>query len=257
LIATEIQNGQPATTGYPLTLVIPCFNESAGLDQLEDRLESLLSVPARHPIREVIFVDDGSQDETLAGLERRFRDKSWARIVHHEENRGIAGAIKTGIQHAQCDWVATMDADCTYDPSQLEMLAERLSDDVSVVTASPYHPAGKVIGVPAWRLWLSRLASTAYRFLFHNHLYTYTSCFRIYRKSSLSSLPITQDGFVGIAEILWQIDRRGGRIIEVPATLSTRRVGYSKMRTLPVILQHMRFMTQAFFRNLYPARSDK
>lgn len=257
MIATETQNDHPATAGYQLTLVIPCFNEASGLDQLADRLESLLSVPARHPIREVIFVDDGSQDETLAGLKQRFRDKSWARIVHHETNRGIAGAIKTGIQNAHYDWVATMDADCTYDPSQLEILAESLSEDVAVVTASPYHPAGQVIGVPAWRLWLSRLASTAYRFLFNHPLHTYTSCFRIYRKSSLSSLPSTQDGFVGIAEILWQIDRRGERIIEVPATLSTRRVGYSKMRTIPVIAQHMRFMTQAFFYNFYSARFGK
>ncbi len=57
-------------------------------------------------------------------------------------------------------------------------------------------------------------------------------------------ITLREDGFVGIAEMLWQIARRGGVIEEVPVRLTGRRVGYSKMRTLPVILTHLKLMAR-------------
>jgi dolichol-phosphate mannosyltransferase len=117
-----------------------------------------------------------------------------------------------------------------------------MEQDVSLVTASPYHPDGQVCGVPAWRLQLSRLASWCYRVMTKTDLRTYTSCFRLYRKSHVVDLDIREPGFVGVAELLWQVARRGRRVVEAPAKLTSRRVGYSKMRTLPVILAHMKLM---------------
>jgi dolichol-phosphate mannosyltransferase len=95
------------------------------------------------------------------------------------------------------------------------------------------------------------LASRGYRFLFKQKLYTYTSCFRIYRKDVWTKLPISQDGFVGVAEIAWQIDRMGERIIEAPAVLTTRKIGFSKMRTLPVIRQHLVLMTKILISKIF------
>ena len=58
-----------------------------------------------------------------------------------------------------------------------------LAPDVDLVTASPYHPEGRVLNLTAWRLILSEGLSIIYR-LFHQHrLYTY-SCFRVYRRSA-------------------------------------------------------------------------
>src|SRR2546423_5300424 len=107
--------------------------------------------------------------------------------------------------------VASLDADCTYDPQQLASLLARLADDIDLVVASPYHPAGSVVGVPSWRLALSRLASRLYGLVMSNKLYTYSSCVRVYRRSSVIDLPPVQDGFAGIVELLWQLDRHGGR----------------------------------------------
>src|SRR5207247_1582762 len=82
--------------------------------------------------------------------------------------------------------VASLDADCTYEPTQLLSLLKLLTEGVDVVVASPYHPGGKVVGVPRWRLALSRLASRLYGLVMRNQLDTYTSCVRIYRRSSVA-----------------------------------------------------------------------
>lgn len=227
-----------------LSIVVPCFNEEQGLDQLTERLKLVRATFADRMDVEVVLVDDGSSDNTAAGLENRFGQFSWAKIVRHDQNRGITAAIMTGIKHASNDLVASIDADCTYDPIQIDALLNLMQDDVAMVTASPYHPNGSVEGVPAWRLGLSRMASTFYGVLLGTNLHTYTSCFRLHRRSAVEQLNISEDGFVGVAEMLWKVQRNGGKIVEAPARLTSRRVGFSKMRTVPVIFSHLKLMTR-------------
>jgi dolichol-phosphate mannosyltransferase len=240
-----------------LSIVVPCYNEELGLIQLHQRLCLVRENFVGGEIHEVVLVDDGSSDATWNLLQQLFGHYSWVRLVRHPSNRGITAAIRSGIEASSSPWVATIDADCTYDPLQLQELVSMIDERVAMITASPYHPSGLVIGVPKWRLALSKLASAAYRLLLKQKLHTYTSCFRIYRKDVWSKLPISHDGFVGVAEIAWQIDRMGESIIEAPAILTTRKLGFSKMRTLPVIRQHMVLMSRIFVsRILSPKRHN-
>jgi dolichol-phosphate mannosyltransferase len=86
-----------------------------------------------------------------------------------------------------------------------------------------------------------------YTRLFRTKLYSYTSCFRVYRRTALENLQIESDGFVGMAEILWRLENKGARMVEVPAVLNVRRYGQSKMRTLQVIGEHLGLMRQMAF----------
>ena len=175
-------------------------------------------------------------------------------LIQHPTNRGIAAAIQAGIEHARSEIVASLDADCTYDPLQLLPLVRLLSEGVDLVVASPYHPEGKVVGVPAWRLALSKFASRLYRVVLRNKLHTYTSCVRVYRRSSVVDLPLSNGGFVGIVELVWQLDRRGGIIAECPAVLSVRRTGQSKMRVARTALAHARMLGIAAWLRLFGPR---
>ena len=76
-----------------LTVVVPCYNEEDGLDQLADRLKTLKSHFSERLDIEVIFVDDGSTDNTAEGLDNRFQQFSWARVIQHESHQGITAAI--------------------------------------------------------------------------------------------------------------------------------------------------------------------
>ena len=234
-----------------LSIVVPCFNEELGVAQLHHRLCQVRDDFIGGEIREVVLVDDGSSDSTWDLFQQLFGGYSWVKLVRHSSNQGITAAIRSGIDASSSPWVATIDADCTYDPLQLQQLASLIDGRVAMITASPYHPSGQVVGVPKWRLALSKIASQAYRLLLKQKLHTYTSCFRIYRRDVWLKLPISQNGFVGVAEIVWHIDRMGERIIETPAVLTTRKLGFSKMRTLPVIRQHMTLMARILVSRLF------
>ncbi len=228
-----------------VSIVVPCFNESESFGQLVERLDALVGLWKNSFPVEVILVDDGSSDDTHALMLRAAEERSFVRVVQHERNRGIAAAIMTGIHAAWNEVVCTIDADCTYDPRQLTEMLPMLTADVAAVTASPYHPQGKVQNLPAWRLTLSRGASAMYRLIFRQKLHTYTSCFRVLRRDSVCQLKVRDEGFLGVTEILWRIDRGGGRIVEYPALLSVRRYGQSKLRVMSVATSHARFFMQA------------
>jgi len=140
--------------------------------------------------------------------------------------------------------VCSIDCDCTYDPVELKYMIPRLVEGVDLVTGSPYHPDGQVLGVPAWRLVLSRGASWLYRRTLKQPLHTFTSCFRVYRRDAMLELELREGGFLGVAELLARVLRNGGRVVEHPATLKVRVFGQSKMKTVRAILGHLRLLTR-------------
>lgn len=226
----------------PVTVVIPCYNEADGVGQLVERLHALETQAADCYDFRFLFVDDGSTDRTGETLERACFGWKRASVVHHDENHGITAAILTGLRHADTDIACSLDSDCTYDPLVLAQMIPLLTPDTDLVTASPYHRGGRVENVPAWRLMLSRMASRLYRLLAQQKLATYTSCCRVYRRSTVLALPTVRDGFQGVAELLLRLDHAGGRIIEHPATLHVRKFGQSKLRLVRCIAGHLQVM---------------
>jgi dolichol-phosphate mannosyltransferase len=237
----------------PLSVVVPCCNEAESLPKLAEALEALQAALADRYSVDFVLVDDGSRDETWRLLEARYANRDDVRLVRHETNRGVAAAIASGLAHAPAEIAASIDADCTYDPRQLEAMLPLLGPSVDLVVASPYHPLGCVAGVPRWRLAISRVASRLYRLLLRNKLHTYTSCFRVYRRAALAGLPATSPGFVGIVELLWLLDCRGSRIVECPAVLTVRTTGHSKLRVLRTALAHGRLLLRAALHRLLGA----
>ena len=239
-----VSTGAPAEPLVPITVVIPCFNEEL---ILPDRANTRRSVWTRLATRYDItwlFVDDASTDGTWEALQRVFSRRRDCRFVRHAVNQGVAGAMRTGLQHAQTEVVCSIDCDCTYDPHLLGEMVPLLTPDVDLVVASPYHPAGTVRNVPEWRLVLSRTLSRMYRLVLHHKLATYTSCFRVYRRSIVQQVEIHDTRFLGVAELVGRLDLAGGRIVEFPTTLQVRMLGRSKMKIVHTILGHLRLLAR-------------
>lgn len=186
----------------------------------------------------LLLVDDCSTDGTREALEREFGRASDCRIVHHARNQGVAAAIMTGIREAQTETVCSIDCDCSYDPGVLESMLP-LAASADMVTASPYHPHGRVRNVPGWRLFLSKSLSRLYSTVLRERIFTYTSCCRVYRRSKMLPLSLDHGGFLGTAEMLIRTKLAGGRIAEVPATLESRLLGESKMKVARTIRGHL------------------
>jgi glycosyltransferase involved in cell wall biosynthesis len=191
-----------------------------------------------------IFVDDCSKDATFEKLKELFGARTNVRIIRHEENKGVAAGIMTGLRAAETEIVCSIDADCTYDPHELTQMIPLLTEDAAMVTASPYHPAGGVRNVPAWRLSLSKGASFLYKTVLRQKLSTYTSCFRVYRRSRIENVELQENGFLGVAEMLGKLVLRGERVVEHPAILEVRLFGFSKMKTARTIAGHIKLLTK-------------
>jgi polysaccharide deacetylase family protein (PEP-CTERM system associated) len=228
----------------PLTLVVPCFNEERVLQYLANTLRQLEAEFADDYRFHYVFVDDCSTDSTWQELHRVFGEWQACRFVKHDANRGVAAAIQTGLQHADTAIACSIDCDCSYDPRQLRNLLPLLTEDVAVVTASPYHPQGTVHNVPGWRLFLSKGLSMLYRRVFRQKLHTYTACFRAYRCDLVSDIELSEGGYLGVAELLIKLDRCGRRIVECPAVLEVRLLGHSKMKAVRTIRGHLRLLGQ-------------
>jgi glycosyltransferase involved in cell wall biosynthesis len=226
----------------PVSVVVPCFNEEALLPSLAATLQSVQASLADEYDLHFVIVDDGSTDRTAELTASFFGPWPNCTLIRHRQNRGIAAAILTGIRAANTEIVCSVDADCTYDPHELAHMIPLLAGDVDLVTASPYHPQGHVANVPGWRLALSKVSSLLYRCVLRQKLFTYTSCFRVYRRSAVANTELTENGFQGVAEILARLDLQGSRIVEYPATLSVRQLGRSKMRIARAIGGHLRLL---------------
>ena len=227
-----------------VTVVVPCYNEEQSLAYLANTLRSVVGELGDRYRFSFVFVDDFSTDHTWQSLHTIFGADPRCTLVRHDWNRGVAAAIQTGLHSATADVVCSMDCDCTYDPHDLGRMIPLLTDDVDVVTASPYHPQGSVRNVARWRLFLSKGLSRLYRIVLHQKLYTYTSCFRIYRRQAAIGVTVQRGGFFGVAEMLGRLDLAGGRIVEFPTTLEGRMLGRSKMKVLRTIAGHLSLLTQ-------------
>lgn len=242
--ARVLQYAPANTEATPLTVVVPCYNEELILPYLANTLRSVAEQLRTRLDLRFVFVDDGSTDGTWRALQQLFGGRSDCQLIRSDVNRGVAAAIQRGIQAAATPVVASIDCDCTYDPHELAEMVPVLTDGVDLVTASPYHPRGGVMNVPGWRLLLSRRLSSLYRLVLRNQLYTYTSCFRVYRRDVAARIPVSRGGFLGVTEMLGRIDLAGGRIVEYPTTLKVRVLGRSKMRVLRTIAGHLRLLAE-------------
>lgn len=241
----------------PVSIVIPCFNEEQTLPYLGNTLRSVRrELGGDYEVR-FIFVDDASRDRTWNVLGSLFGGDAHCTLLRHRENQGVAAAIMTGIKHAETNVVCSMDCDCTYDPHELRRMIPLLKEGISLVTASPYHPQGKVLNVPSWRLLLSKTSSLLYRLVLRQKLATYTSCFRVYRRNDVADLSLDEGGFLGIAELLGRLDLQGRRVVEYPATLEVRLFGYSKMKLAKTIFGHLRLLFRLLAARIAQSRSAR
>lgn len=247
---TMVSGQQTASTTTPISIVIPCFNEETSVGYLANTLTTVRRKLETAWRPQIIFVDDGSSDRTCELLQEHFADDKAVQVIRHEVNQGVSAAILTGINYADTDIVCSMDCDCSYDPHELYQMLPLLTDGVSLVTASPYHKDGHVRNVPGWRLFLSRGLSAIYVHLLKQDLATWTSCFRVYRRQDIVDLPLREKGFLGTAELAASLVMNNREIVEYPTTLEVRLFGFSKMKTVRVICQHLGLLYRIATRRL-------
>ena len=109
-----------------LSLVIPVYNEAENLALLHEEITAALAL---HPIPyEVIFVDDGSRDESVAVVRQLVERDERVVLVRLRRNYGQTAAFAAGFDHARGDVIVTLDADRQNDPADIPQLLQKLEE---------------------------------------------------------------------------------------------------------------------------------
>ena len=136
-----------------ISLVIPAKNEAANIVPLVSEIRAALDGVHDY---ELIYVDDGSTDETADLLLQLHREGYHAlRLIRHERSHGQSTAIRTGVLAAHGDWIVTLDADGQNDPADIRGLLARALDPAR-------NP--RLLLIAGWRRtrrdsWLKRISS--------------------------------------------------------------------------------------------------
>ena len=141
-IGTETHRGPAGSAGDGLSIVVPVYNEAAGLAQLHARICGVAAeLRTRRGLAcEIVYVDDGSRDASLdvaRGLPANAAD---IQVVSLLRNFGKEAALLAGLEHARCGAVLFMDADGQHPPELIEKLvAHWLDDGYDVVYTAKAH----------------------------------------------------------------------------------------------------------------------
>ncbi len=128
----EANRSAPAAS---MTLVLFAYNESENIRPVLAELCAWLQ--AHEPDAEIVFVDDGSHDDTFAVATSALTGKR-ATLLRHETNRGIGAALKTGVGAASAPWVTFMPADGQIEPDGIGVLRAAARDGKVEIVLSVY-----------------------------------------------------------------------------------------------------------------------
>ena len=203
------------TTAWRYTVVIPAFNEAGSLASV---VASASALPG--PV-EVIFIDDGSTDDTPAVLERAAGELP---IVVHRfpGNRGKGAALRAGIARASAPIVVFQDADLEYAPAALEVLVEPIErGEADAVYGSRFLGSRSQATGPLHRAgnWLLTWLSNRFTGLRLTDMETGQKAFR---REVIQALDLVEDRFGIEPEITAKLARAGCRIVEVPVGYTGR-----------------------------------
>jgi glycosyltransferase involved in cell wall biosynthesis len=205
-----------------LSVLIPVYNE-------KDTIEELLRRVKASPVdKEIIVVDDGSQDGTRDVLARlRGEDPSLV-VVLQEKNAGKGAAIRAAIARATGEICIVQDADLEYDPQDYPALLEPiLAGRTNVVYGS--RPLNKENDYPLDSFRAGAFALTwLTNVLYLCRLTDEPTCYKVFRTDLLKSIPLRCTGFEFCPEVTAKVRKRGEKIVEVPISYQKRSIEQGK-----------------------------
>lgn len=122
-------NHNPAYN-FSVSVVVPCYNEESGISELYRHLTDVL---AAYPAYEILFVDDGSHDQTVHTIEALAAKDKRVKLIVLSRNFGHQFALKAGLDNATGDCVISLDADLQHPPQLIPELIKKWQEGYEVV----------------------------------------------------------------------------------------------------------------------------
>jgi dolichol-phosphate mannosyltransferase len=194
-------DGRNPAAGRRLSLVIPAFNEEAGIRQAVAEADAALARLAEE--YEILVVDDGSRDATAAAVAEEARGRPHVRLLRHERNRRYGAALRTGFEAARFELVAFTDADCQFHLADLGRL-------LPLTDRCPIAVGWREARQDSWlRCFLSRGYNLLTRALLGTCVRDCDCALKVFRREALAAILPETNGFFVNTEMLTRA-RQGG-----------------------------------------------
>lgn len=201
-----------------LSVIIPVFNEAP---HLEGVIRRVTSTPC--PIeRELIFVDDGSRDDTAATLHNLSREFPF-QTVSLNRNEGKGFAIRHGIELASGDFIVIQDADFEYNPADIPRLLEPLlQDQADVVYGSRFQKGARRRVHRTYHYFANRFLTLLSNLFSGIYLTDMETCYKLFRADLLKSMNLISKRFGIEVELTAYVAKTSARISELPISYQPR-----------------------------------
>ncbi|MGA9779751.1 MAG: glycosyltransferase family 2 protein [Limisphaerales bacterium] len=193
-----------------LAVVIPVYNEAATVANV---VETVLAQPL---VRELIVVDDGSNDGTGTALQPLAKADGRIRLFRHEINQGKGAALRTGFAQVTAPLVVVQDADLEYDPGEYSLLINPiLAGKADVVFGSRFMGSSAHRVLYFWHSLGNRILTTCSNMATNLNLTDMEAGFKAFRREVIQKIRIQENRFGFEPEIVAKVSRLKVRIYEV------------------------------------------
>jgi dolichol-phosphate mannosyltransferase len=210
-----------------ISIIVPVYNEADNIISLIDEIVAAMSQAEAY---EIIYIDDGSTDDTPAVLKQAQQHIKALRIIRHRQSCGQSTAIYTGVKAAVYPCIATLDGDGQNDPADIPRMYDALMQQRQVV-----NNLSMVAGWrnkrhdSAWRLFSSKVANAVRSTLLGDNTPDTGCGLKVFLRDEFLKLPYFDHMHRFLPALIL---RAGGKVVSEPVNHRARAHGYSKYGTL-------------------------
>ncbi|MFH1233301.1 MAG: polyprenol monophosphomannose synthase [Patescibacteria group bacterium] len=212
-------------------IVIPTYNEKENIENLINQIFGLNIYNLN-----ILIVDDNSPDGTGKLIQELIpKYENFLHLIQRIKKSGLGSAYIAGFKYAlekNADLIFEMDADFSHDPKYIPDFIEEIKNGNDVVIGSRKIKGGKIKGWNLRRKFMSSGAMLFAKIILRLKTKDVTTGYRCYAKETLAQIDldkIKSNGYAFQEEMIYQCEKKGFKIKEIPTTFIDRKLGKSKL----------------------------
>lgn len=243
---TKLQSIKSEQDKQPLiSISIPCYNEER---RLPEKLQPYLNWLGKNlPDYELVLVDDGSTDGTLAFLDGLASTNSKIKIIRNRQNRGRGFGMKTGVLAASGKYILETDADLPVTPEHIKRFMDFLEQnpDYAFIIGSREHPDSQFpLQQPPIRVFAGKVFHILFMIFFGSQFKDVMCGFKMFRHNIAKEIfqYVYDEKYLAAGEVIFVANKFGRKVKEMPVIWeddrrSKVRIFRDTFRTLGGLLQ--------------------
>lgn len=208
-----------------ISIVIPVYNEE---EFVTTTIQRVLDSDTASLEKELVVVDDGSKDRTIAVIEEKFSQNPHVRLFKQTVNMGKGAALRRGFTEASGDVILIQDADLEYDPSDYLALLKPILDDKADVVYGSRFLGGPHRVLYYWHFLGNQFLTNLSNMFTNLNLSDMETGYKVFKAEVIKNLPLRSNRFGFEPEVTAKVARRNWRMFETPISYYGRSYAEGK-----------------------------